>query len=223
VQADLVVRAAQEPPSQRGAFFRFVSCSPTKPLTRAVGRQWQVIFSENYVGYPINIMNLLPFEQFSFQTRFTPDQVRQHLSSKMEEREAMLSWTPLKSNPNKAGTVEEYKFETRPSTYRKRHRSIMKGKVSYELGTTKIDVTLMPPAYVLMGAVLIFAFFGFAWLLFLVEWIRSIGTSNPFFPTHVLGIGGALILAYLFFVIVVKIDAEEMKDLLRIVLHAIEK
>jgi hypothetical protein len=173
-------------------------------------------------GIPSSIMNLLPFEQFTFQTPFTPDQVRQHLSSKMEQREAVLSWTHLKSNPNKVGVVEEYKFETRPSSYSRRYRSTIKGKVSYQMGNTKIDIALMPPAYVLMMALLTFTFFGFVWVMFLVEWIHSIGTPDLFFPTPVLGIGGALLLGYLFFVSIVKFDAAEMKDLLRVVLHAIE-
>lgn len=35
--ADLVVRAAQEPLSRRGAFSISTVCPPTKPVTRAVG------------------------------------------------------------------------------------------------------------------------------------------------------------------------------------------
>ena len=37
--ADLVVRAAKKPPSQRGAFSVSTVGSPTKPLTQTVGRQ----------------------------------------------------------------------------------------------------------------------------------------------------------------------------------------
>ena len=44
VQADLVVRAALEPPSRRGAFFRFVGCFPHQAANAS---RWAAEFMAN--------------------------------------------------------------------------------------------------------------------------------------------------------------------------------
>ena len=43
-------------------------------------------------------MKFLPYEQFTFHTRLTPDQIRQKLSDQMEEAKALLSWIPVTMN-----------------------------------------------------------------------------------------------------------------------------
>ena len=166
-------------------------------------------------------MIFLPYKQFTIRTRFTPDQVRQKLAAEMEKANASLSWNP--ANKAERDAIEEYKFETHPSSFSKRYRSTIKGKISCEMEITKIEVTMLPQAYVIFFMILTFGFFGFIWFMLLREWISSIGTPYVFFPKHVLGIGGVLILGYAIVIGAVRFEAMEIENSLRSIFGVIEK
>ncbi len=168
-------------------------------------------------------MNFLPYERFTIQSHYTPDQIRHKLSEQLEKVEALLSWMPVTTNKADGSSVEEYRFKTSPGSFRRRYRSTIRGKVLCEMGCTKIEVTLVPAAYIIFFMILTFGLFGFLWFLLFSEWISSIGTPYMFFPKHVLGIGGALVLGYAIFVGVVKFEAAEMKKYFRAFFGTSEK
>jgi hypothetical protein len=160
-------------------------------------------------------MLFLTHEEFSLQTHFTPDQVRQILANEIEDDEASLIWNVQTTIQAEGSTTTEYKFDTIPRDYRK-HRTMIDGKVLCRNGITEVDVTVRPHFSLILISVLFFSFLGFLVLTSALAWFDE---SSVYFSRDIFTFLALLLLADLLVIGVFKIEVLLKKRWLKAILH----